>query len=61
MKNRLTHISSLIIGLICLLIADTMYIKSIKAGPSFKTVTPYTQSAIKQSFFAYILENSLGY
>ena len=45
----------------CLLIADTMYIKNIKAGPSFKTVTPYTQSATKQSFFAYVVENSFGY
>jgi hypothetical protein len=61
MKHRLAHISPLIIGLMCLLIADTMYIKNIKAGPSFKTVTPYTQSATKQSFFAYVVENSFGY
>jgi len=62
MKNRLTHIGPLvIIGLICLLIANTIYIKSIQAGQSFKCVTPYTQNAANRSFFAYVVENSLGY
>jgi len=63
MKNELTHISPLLkIGLICLLIvADTIYIKSIKAGHSFKSVAPCTQNAATRSFFTYIVENSLGY
>jgi hypothetical protein len=62
MKNRLTHISPLIIiGLMCLLIAYTIYAKSVKAEHSFKTPTASTQNAAHLSFFAYIVENSLGY
>ncbi len=61
MKNRLAHISPLIIGLICLLIADTIYVKSIKAEQSFKTAARCTQNAANRSFFAYVVENSLGY
>ena len=62
MKNRLTHISPLfIIGLICLLVAGATYVKSIKAGHSFKSVTPYTQNAANRSLFTYLVENSLGY
>jgi hypothetical protein len=62
MKNRLTHISPLvIIGLMCLLIAYTIYFKSIKAGQSFKSAAPSTQNAAHLSFFAYVVENSLGY
>jgi hypothetical protein len=63
MKNELTHISPLLkIGLICLLVvADTIYVKSIKARHSFKSVMPHTQNAANCSFFTYIVENSLGY
>ena len=62
MKNRLTHIGPLvIIGLMCLLIACTIYFKSIKVGQSFNSSTISTQNVAHLSFFAYVVENSLGY
>jgi len=62
MKNRLTHISPLvIIGLMCLLIAYTIYAKSVKAEHSFKSAASSSQNAVHLSFFAYVVENSLGY
>ena len=63
MKNELKHISPLLrIGLICLLlVADTIYVKSVKARHSFKSVTPCTQNEANRSFFTYVVENSLGY
>jgi hypothetical protein len=62
MKNRLTYIGPLlIIGLICVLLAGAIYVKSIKAGHSFKSVTPYTKNVANRSFFTYVVENSLAY
>jgi hypothetical protein len=62
MKNRLIHISPLlIIGFICLLFADAIYVKSLKTGHSSKYVIPYAQNASNQSFFTYVVENSFGY
>jgi uncharacterized membrane protein len=63
MKNELTHIGPLLrIGLICLLVvADTIYVKSINSGYSFKSVTTYTQNTTNRSFFIYVVENSLAY
>jgi len=45
----------------CLLIAYTIYAKSVKAEHSFKSAASSSQNAVHLSFFAYVVENSLGY